>query len=66
MAIDDDKLRQARDTFALNENQDTAAMFLSVLREAEENGVIDDEEFHSGLAMVETYLWKGGTVQRCQ
>jgi hypothetical protein len=37
-------------------------MFLSVLREAEEIGLIDDDEFHNGLGEVEHYLWKGGTV----
>lgn len=59
-----EKLTTAQDAFAANENQDTAAMFLSVLREAEEEGRISDDEFHNGLALVEAYLWKGGSVVR--
>lgn len=59
-----EKLQTAQDAFAANQNQDTAAMFLSVLREAEEVGAIDDDVFHNGLALVEAYLWQGGTVVR--
>lgn len=62
MSVKCEKLVTARDAFTVNENQDTAAMFLSVLRECEEVGFIDDDEFHNGLALVEAYLWKGGTV----
>lgn len=64
MSITLPKLQTAQDAFVANPNQDTAAMFLSMLREAEENGEIGDDEFHNGLADVEAYLWKGGTVVR--
>jgi hypothetical protein len=37
-------------------------MYLSVLHEAEEEGTIDDDRFHNGIAEIEAYLWKGGTV----
>lgn len=57
-----DKLDQARGAFEVNPNQDTAVMFLSVLREAEERGAISDDVFHDGLADIEAYLWQGGTV----
>ncbi len=56
------KLDVAQTAFETNPNQDTAAMFLSVLREYEEDGMIGDDTFHNGLALVEAYLWKGGTV----
>lgn len=57
-----EKLQTAQDAFSVNPSQDTAAMFLSVLREAEEVGAINDDVFHNGLALVEAYLWQGGTV----
>lgn len=62
MSTTTDKLNTAKSAFTWNPNQATAAMFLSVLREAEEIGLIDDDEFHNGLGEVEHYLWKGGTV----
>jgi len=64
MSVDRAKLQTAQNAFAVNQNQDTAAMLLSMLREAEENGEIGDDEFHNGLALVEAYLWQGGTVVR--
>lgn len=62
MAVTKSKLKDAHVAFRASPSQQTAAMYLSVLREAEEIGLIDDDEFHNGLSDVESYLWKGGTV----
>lgn len=62
MAVTEEKLDVARRNFARTPCPETAALFLSILRELEENGVIDDDTFHNGLADVEAYLWTGGSV----
>jgi hypothetical protein len=60
--VDREKVDAAGKAFADDPRQSTAAMYLSVLHEAEEEGTIDDDRFHNGIAEIEAYLWKGGTV----
>lgn len=62
MAVTEAKLDMARKAFEAAPQPATAAQYLSVLREAEEIGLIDDDVFHNGLADIEAYLWKGGSV----
>lgn len=62
MSISREKLAEARADFVAEPSNNTCVLFLSKLREAEEEGNIDDDEFHNGLAEVEAYLWKGGSV----
>lgn len=64
MAVTKEDVDTANEAFTNNPTQETAAMFLSKLREAEENGELTDDEFMNGLADIEAYLWKGGTVTR--
>lgn len=64
MAVTKDDVLVASEAFTSNPTQDTAAMFLSKLREGYENVEIDEDEFNNGLADIEAYLWKGGTVIR--
>jgi len=63
VAVINDKLNAARETFERNSEPQAAALFMSLLREAEEKGAIDDDEFLNGLAAIEAYLWKGGSVR---
>lgn len=63
MAVTGIRVEDARRAFATSPQPATAALFLSVLREAEEIGAIDDDEFHNGLADIEAYLWQGGSVR---
>lgn len=62
MAVTEEKLDIAHKAFKAAPQPATAAQFLSVLREAEEIGLIGDDTFHNGLADIEAYLWQGGTV----
>lgn len=62
MAVTHEKLAVAKIAFETAPQPATAAQFLSVLREAEEIGLIGDDDFHNGLADIEAYLWKGGSV----
>lgn len=57
-----EKVAIAQTLFEREQTSKNAADFLSKLREAEEIGLIDDDEFHNGLALVETYLWTGGSI----
>jgi hypothetical protein len=63
VAVTEEKLDSARNSFKADPQPATAAQFLSVLRECEETGEIDDDTFHNGLADIETYLWSGGSVR---
>lgn len=63
MAVTTNDVNDALGTFRANPKPETAAMFLSKLREAEEIGVVDDDVFHNGLAEIESYLWEGGSVR---
>lgn len=62
MAVTKSKLKDAHVAFRASPQPATAALYLSVLREAEEIGLIGDDEFHNGLSDIESYLWKGGSV----
>lgn len=62
MAVTDAKLDMARKAFETAPQPATAAQFLSMLREAEEIGLISDDVFHDGLIAIEAYLWNGGSV----
>lgn len=62
MAVTHEKLASAKIAFQTTPQPATAAMFISVLREAEEIGLIGDDDFHDGLGLIEAYLWKGGSV----
>lgn len=62
MAVTKSKLKDAHVAFRAAPSPQTAAMYLSVLREAEEIGLVGDDEFHNGLGDIESYLWKGGSV----
>lgn len=62
VAITTTKVAEAKNNFEQHPNNQSAALYLSLLSEAEEIGAIDDDEFHNGLADVEAYLWKGGSM----
>lgn len=66
MAVTAEDVKVAESEFLARPTQNTAAMFLSKLREAEEHDAIGDDEFLDGLASIEAYLWKGGTVVQVQ
>lgn len=58
MAVTASKVQLAQENFAKHPNNNSVALFFSLLREAEQEGSIDDDVFHNGLAAVEEYLWK--------
>ena len=62
MAVTKAKLDDAHSNFEKHPNQQSAALFLSLLNEAHEYGAIDEDQLHAGLHDVERYLWKGGSV----
>lgn len=62
MAVTYEKVAIAKVAFMTAPQPATAAQFLSVLREAEEIGLLCDDSFHDGLGLIEEYLWKGGSV----
>lgn len=62
MAVTEVDVLNARTAFRADQNNETAAMFLSKLHEAYEGGETCEDDFHDGLHEVERYLWKGGSV----
>lgn len=58
MSVDRGKLYQAMSTFTAHPTASSAAMFFSVLREAEQDGLATDDEWLNGCAEIEAYLWK--------
>lgn len=62
MAVTHETVAIAKIAFLTAPQPATAAKFLSVLREAEEIGLLSDDDFHDGLGEIEAYLWKGGSV----
>lgn len=62
MTVTRSDVEAAHDEFMAKQTQESAAIFMSKLREAEEDGELDPETFYEGLASVEAWLWKGGSV----
>lgn len=58
MAVTREKLAASRAAFETSPQPATAALYFSHLREAEECGNIDDDEWLNGLADLEAYLWR--------
>ena len=58
MAVTKEQVDVARAAFMTSPQPATAAMFFSKLREAEENGSLEPDEWLNGLADLEAYLWR--------
>lgn len=58
MAVTKSDFEVASDEFSSNPTPETAAMFFSRAREAEENGELDDDEWLNACSDIEGWLWE--------
>lgn len=62
MAVTYRTLAIAKVAFLTAPQPATAARYLTALREAKELDMIDVDDFHDGLILIEGYLRRGGSV----